>query len=81
MTEQKVETRAEKRRRLVESEVFVIHSGRMSEEIDDYIKEMRENDRFKKFFRHIPLQIIVIIVIEGTTNECYNINEKEVYVI
>ena len=50
MKEQKVETRAEKRRRLVESEVFVIYSGRTSKEIDDYIKEMRENDRLQKVF-------------------------------
>lgn len=43
---QKVETRAEKRRRLIESDAFVIPTGRTTEEIDEYIKEMRENDRF-----------------------------------
>ena len=43
---QKVETRAEKRRRLIESDAFVISSGRTTEEIDEYIKEMRDNDRF-----------------------------------
>lgn len=43
---QKVETRAEKRRRLIESDAFVIPTGRATEEIDEYIKEMRDNDRF-----------------------------------
>lgn len=43
---QKVETRAEKRRRLIESDAFVIPTGRTTEEIDEYIKEMRDNDRF-----------------------------------
>ncbi len=43
---QKVETRAEKRRRLIESDAFVIPTGRTTEEIDEYIKEMRDDDRF-----------------------------------
>ena len=43
---QKVETRAEKRRRLIESNAFVIPTGRTMEEIDEYIREMRDNDRF-----------------------------------
>ncbi len=43
---QKVETRAEKRRRLIESDAFVIPTGRTTEEIDEYIREMRDNDRF-----------------------------------
>lgn len=43
---QKVETRAEKRRRLIESDAFVIPSGRTAKEIDDYIGEMRDNERF-----------------------------------
>lgn len=43
---QKVETREEKRRRLIESDAFVIPSGRTTEEIDEYIREMRDNDRF-----------------------------------
>ncbi len=42
---QKVETRAEKRRRLIESDAFVIPTGRTTEEIDKYIREMRDNDR------------------------------------
>lgn len=42
----KAETRAEKRRRLIESEVFVTSTGRTAEEIDKYIKEMRSDDRF-----------------------------------
>lgn len=43
---QKVETRAEKRRRLIESDAFVIPSERTAKEIDDYIGEMRDNERF-----------------------------------
>lgn len=42
---QKNETRAEKRRRLIESDAFVIPTGRTTEEIDEYIREMRDNDR------------------------------------
>ena len=43
---QKVETRTEKRRRLIESDAFVIPTGRTAEEIDEYIREIRDNDRF-----------------------------------
>ena len=43
---QKVETRAEKRRRLIESDAFVIPTGRTVEDIDESIKEMRFDDRF-----------------------------------
>ncbi len=43
---QKDEERAEKRRRLIDSDAFVIPTGRTSEEIDEYIKEMRSDDRF-----------------------------------
>ena len=43
---QKVETRTEKRRRLIESDAFVIPTGRTTEEIDEYIREIRDNDRF-----------------------------------
>lgn len=46
ISEKKSETRAEKRRRLIDSDIFVSSSGRTAEEIDKYIKEMRENDRF-----------------------------------
>lgn len=42
----KTETRAEKRRRLIESEAFVTSTGRTADEIDKYIKEMRSDDRF-----------------------------------
>lgn len=42
----KAETRAEKRRRLIESEAFVTSTGRTAEEINNSIKEMRSNDRF-----------------------------------
>lgn len=40
------ETRAEKRRRIVELEKYVMCGGRSEAEIDDYIRELRENDRF-----------------------------------
>lgn len=43
---QKVETRAEKRRRLIGSGAFVIPTGRTVEEVDGYIRELRDNDRF-----------------------------------
>ena len=46
ISSQKVETRAEKRRRLIESDVFGIPTGRTAEEIDEYIREMRDNDRY-----------------------------------
>lgn len=39
------ETRTEKRKRLVESDAFVMPAGRTTEEIDQYIKGMRD-DRF-----------------------------------
>lgn len=43
---QKVETRAEKRKHLIESNAFVISTGRTVEDVDNYIKELRDNDRF-----------------------------------
>lgn len=43
---QRVQERAEKRMRLIESDVFVASSGRTTEEIDQYIRELRDNDRF-----------------------------------
>ena len=43
---EKVETRAEKRRHLIDSGAFVIPTGRTVEEIDAYIEELRDNDRF-----------------------------------
>lgn len=46
ISQQKAETRAEKRRRLIDSDAFVVPSGRSVEEIDEYIREMRNNDRF-----------------------------------
>lgn len=46
LSEQKIETRAEKRRRLIDSDAFVISTGRTAEEIDEYLKEMRADDRF-----------------------------------
>ena len=46
ISKQTVETRAEKRRRLMELDAFVIPTGRTTEEIDEYIRELRDNDRF-----------------------------------
>ncbi len=42
---QKSETRAQKRERLIDSEAFVISTGRTAKEIDEYIREMRRDDR------------------------------------
>lgn len=39
------ETRAEKRKHLIDSDAFVMPTGRTAEEIERYIREMRENDR------------------------------------
>lgn len=43
---QRAQERAEKRLRLIESDAFVVSSGRTVEEIDQYIRELRDNDRF-----------------------------------
>lgn len=42
---QKGEERAEKRRRLIDSDAFVMPTGRTTEEMDQYIREMRDDDR------------------------------------
>ena len=42
---QKAETRIEKRKRIIDSDAYVISTGRTAEEIDDYLKELRD-DRF-----------------------------------
>lgn len=42
----KDEIRAEKRRELIESGTFVKKTGRTVEEIDHYLKELRNDDRF-----------------------------------
>lgn len=39
------ETRADKRRRIVDLEKYVVPNGRSIEEIDNYIRELRDNDR------------------------------------
>lgn len=39
------ETRADKRRRIVDLEKYVVPSGRSIEEIDNYIRELWDNDR------------------------------------
>lgn len=44
-SQSKAEARVEKRRRLIDSDAFVTSTGRTAQEIDDYIKEMRVNDR------------------------------------
>lgn len=41
----KKEARAEKRRRIVDLEKYVVSGGRSVEEIDNYIRELRDNDR------------------------------------
>ena len=46
VVDERKETRAEKRRRIVELEKYVMSGRRSEAEIDDYIKEFRENDRF-----------------------------------
>lgn len=42
----KEETRAARRRRIVDMDKYVVPTGRSVEEIDDYIREMRSDDRF-----------------------------------
>lgn len=46
ISRQKGETRTERRKHLIDSEAFVMSTGRTVEEIDQYIREMRDNDRF-----------------------------------
>ncbi len=41
----KKETRADKRRRIIDLEKYVVSSGRSEEEIDNYIRELRDDDR------------------------------------
>ena len=38
------ETRADKRRRIVDSEKYVVPTGRSADEIDNYIRELRDNE-------------------------------------
>ena len=40
---QKAETRIEKRKRIIDSDAYVISTGRTAEEIDDYLKELRDD--------------------------------------
>lgn len=40
------ETRADKRNRIVDLEKYVVPDGRSVEEVDAYIRELRDNDRF-----------------------------------
>ena len=39
------ETRADKRRRIIDLEKYVVSSGISTEEINNYIRELRDNDR------------------------------------
>lgn len=39
------ETRGDKRCRIIDLEKYVISSGRSTEEIDNYIRELRDDDR------------------------------------
>jgi len=39
------ETRADKRRRIIDLEKYVVSNGRSAEEIDHYIRELRDDDR------------------------------------
>ena len=43
---QKAETRAEKRKRMINSAAYVTPTGRTAEEIDSYMEELRKDDRF-----------------------------------
>lgn len=43
---QKTETREEKRERIIDLDKYVMPTGRTAEEIDEYIREMRDNDRY-----------------------------------
>lgn len=40
------ESRADKRHRVIELEQYVMSSGRSTEDIDNYIRELRDHDRF-----------------------------------
>lgn len=46
ISRQKGETRAEKRKHLIDLDAFVMHTGRTVEDIEQYIREIRDNDRF-----------------------------------
>jgi len=41
----KTDTRTEQRRKIIDSGAYVMPTGRTAEEIDNNIKEMRDNDR------------------------------------
>lgn len=45
MTVSRMETLSEKRRRLVDEKKYVRPTGRSAEEIDAYIRELRDSDR------------------------------------
>lgn len=42
----KADSRTEKRKKIIASGEFVAPTGRTAEEVDNYIKEMRSDDRF-----------------------------------
>ena len=41
----KTNTRTEQRKQIIKSGAYVVPSARSTQEIDNYIKELRENDR------------------------------------
>ncbi len=40
------QTRAAKRRNIIDMDKYVISTGRSTEDMDNYIRELRDNDRF-----------------------------------
>jgi len=40
------QTRAAKRRNIIDMDKYVTSTGRSTEDIDNYIRELRDNDRF-----------------------------------
>ncbi len=40
------QTRAAKRRNIIDMDKYVIPTGRTIEDVDNYIRELRDNDRF-----------------------------------
>ncbi len=40
------QTRADKRRNIIDMDKYVTSTGRSTEDMDNYIRELRDNDRF-----------------------------------
>ncbi len=45
-TDASKQTRSAKRRNIVDMDKYVISTGRSAEDIDNYVRELRDNDRF-----------------------------------